>query len=86
MNRADTLTVDSHTSRMNGGAPMSALYGRGVPAFIQREALGDEAWHAERQRFLGASEVAAGDLICISTVEVFREKMAVTLDASGETE
>ena len=35
---------------------------------------------------LGASEVAGGDLICISTVEVFRENMAVTLDASGETE
>ena len=33
-----------------------------------------------------ASEVAGGDLICISTVEVFVEGMSITLDDSRETE
>ena len=35
---------------------------------------------------LAASEVAGGDLICISTVEVFVEGMSITLDDSRETE
>ena len=35
---------------------------------------------------LATSEVADGDLICISTVEVFAEGMPITLDASRETE
>ena len=72
--------------RENGRVLVVEKTGEGGRRLISRKAAvvrlkGDEAIID-----LEASEVAAGDLICISTVEVFREKMAVALDDSGETE
>ena len=72
--------------RENGRVLVTEKAGEGEHRLISRKAAvvrlkGDEAIIDLR-----ASEVAAGDLICVSTVEVFRENMAVTLDVSGETE
>ncbi len=72
--------------RENGQVLVAEKADQGEHRLISRKAAvirlkGDEAIID-----LGASEVAAGDLICISTVEVFREKMAITLDAAEETE